>query len=160
MVDRRTVIALPMMVLLGWGCRRPSPPAVPDAPRRLAAPRPPAPPFAHPLFAGHGEEPPATADCSRAALSRLAERVRSVERTLRPRAHADAARWLQETRDELIPRAAACVGRDGPLDIPWEMLHSAILSLEICADARQTTDERLQRCRRAVDVAARAQRGG
>ncbi len=151
---------LSMTVLLGWDCRRVPPPSASDAPRELQASRPPALPFTHPLFSGHREEPVATADCSRTALSRLAERVRSVETTVRTRAYVDTDRQLQETRNELIPRAAACVGRDGPLDVPWEMLHSAILSLEICADARQRADERAQRCRRALDIAGRAERGG
>jgi hypothetical protein len=161
-MDRRySLIVLFMTVLAAWGCRRAPLPAASEASPRLAPPRPPpTPPFTHPILVGRREEPGAAADCSRAALSRLAERVRSVDKTLRIRPHADTGRWLQETRKELIPRAAACVGRDGPLDIPWEMLHSAILSLEICADARQNADERIQRCRRAVDVAGRAEHGG
>jgi hypothetical protein len=125
-------------------------------PSRRAAP----PPFTHPLFAGRRQEPAAAADCSRAALSRLAERVRSIDRELGPATYAGAERSLRETREELIPRAAACVGQDGPLDVPWEMLHSAALSLEICTDARQSTEERTRRCRRAVDVAGRAEQGG
>jgi hypothetical protein len=40
------------------------------------------------------------------------------------------------------------------------MLHSAILSLEICADARQKPDERVRRCRRALEIAGRAERAG
>jgi hypothetical protein len=112
------------------------------------------------LFAGRRQEPAVAADCSRAALSRLAERVRSIERELGPATYAGAERSFRETREELIPRAAACVGQDGPLDVPWEMVHSATLSLEICTDARQSTEERARRCRRAVDVAGRAEPGG
>ncbi len=160
----RAVVALSTLAVLA-SCHRhgpaPAAPAPPAASVQAAASRPAASlPFTHPLFAGSREEPLATADCSRTALSRLAEQVRSTEKTLQPRVNADADRWLQQTRNELIPRAAACVGHDGPLDVPWEMLHSATLSLEICADARQRADERAQRCRRALDIAARAARGG
>lgn len=100
------------------------------------------------------------ADCSRGALTRLSERLRIVAHDLWQGRRRDPDPWLRETRDELLPRAAACVGHDGPLDVPWEMLHSAILSLEICADARQQPGERAQRCRRALDIARRADRGG
>jgi hypothetical protein len=161
MNPRRVVIALSTLAVLG-GCHRHGPdPATLAAPSQLATPRRTTPPpFTHPLFAGRRDEPAAATDCSRAALSRLAQRVRSIERELAPRAHARADRWLQETRDQIIPRAAACVGHDGPLDVPWEMLHSATLSLEICADARHPADERVARCRRALDIAGRAERGG
>jgi hypothetical protein len=117
----------------------------------------PPPSFTHPLFAGQPAEV-ATADCSRAALTRLVERVLVVDRVLMSR-RPDTGSLLQETRNELLPLAAGCVGHDGPLDVPWEMLHSAILSLEICADVGQPHDERVQRCRRARDIARRADRG-
>jgi hypothetical protein len=108
--------------------------------------------FTHPLFAGMRAEP-VTADCSRTALVRLAERVRTVEGDV-----GDVG--LLETRNELLPHAASCVGHDTPLDVPWEMLHSAILSLEICTDARQKPGERATRCRRALEIAGRAEQGG
>ncbi len=153
--QRLAAAAITFAALATHCSRAPSgtPPA-PAAPARRPAP----PPFTHPLFAGQPAEV-VTADCSRAALTRLAERVRVVDRVLVGR-RPDTGSLLEETRNELLPGAAACVGHDGPLDVPWEMLHSAILSLEICADVGQPRDERMQRCRRARDIAARADRGG
>ena len=149
-----------LIAAVAAACRRTParpPVAAPTAPaHRAVAP----PPFTHPLFAGRQVVEAAQADCSRRALTQLSERLRIVAHDLSQRRRQDSEPWLRETRDELLPRAAACVGHDGPLDVPWEMLHSAILSLEICADARQQADERVQRCRRALDIAQRADRGG
>jgi hypothetical protein len=160
------LVALVGVAALAAGCRRtplapPAPPPVttPIARRPHLAP----PPFTHPLFAGRVAEP-IVADCSRATLTRLVERVRTVDKNLQKdlQRHrtADRDAGLDETRSELLPQAASCVGHDTPLDVPWEMLHSAILSLEICADARQKPDERVRRCRRALEIAGRAERGG
>lgn len=150
------VVMWSTMAILAAGCRRAPPPPASDGLRRPTRPSPTGQlPFTHPFLAGRREEP-ASADCSHAALSRLVERVRSIESALPPGAEARNEPGLRETRDELIPQAAACVGHDGPLDVPWEMLHSATLSLEICTDVSQQPDERAQRCRRALDISQRA----
>ncbi len=91
-------------------CRRTPPPTPVAAPTALAHRAVAPPPFTHPPFAGRQGVDAVTADCSRGALARLSERLRILAHDLSQGRRQDPDPWLWETRDELLPRAAACVG--------------------------------------------------
>jgi hypothetical protein len=100
------------------------------------------------------------ADCARRALLAVTEELRDIEATAGRRCPSPrAAETARDVRERLLPRAGACVGQDGPLDVEWAMAHSAVLSLAVCLDCARPADERVARCRRARDIAARAAGG-
>ena len=128
----------------------------------------PEPAFTHPLLAGATTEA-VREDCSKRALGVVMERVRRLELaaplatagkrgskpTCPPVAAADVGSL---ERGELLGRIGACVARDGPFDVEWAMVHSAMLSLGLCLDCRQEPAERGARCGRARDVLDRIDR--
>jgi hypothetical protein len=153
----------------GLGCRREAPPAPPTAPP--ARPSPPAQPaFTHPLLAGASTDA-VREDCSKRALATVLERLRAAAGQPPSTAPAAVPRprkrpspgcgdvEAREVREALLPRVAACVGRDGPLDVEWAMASSATLSLGVCLDCRRSPGERGSRCGRVRDLVSRIEGG-
>jgi hypothetical protein len=151
-----------LLAVIALGCRREAPPPASQAPAPRPAPPAPA-AFTHPLLAGASTET-VREDCSKRGLATVLERLRAAAG--QPPSQAPPAgpgprkRPLPdcggvEVRVGLLPRVAACVGRDGPLDAEWAMAHSATLSLGICLDCSQGRGERAARCGRARELGSR-----
>jgi hypothetical protein len=163
-VSARTLPIALLAVGLGLGlcCRREAPPRASPAPAPRPAPPAPA-AFTHPLLAGASTET-VREDCSNRGLATVLERQRAAAG--QPPAQASPAGPHPrksslpdcgdfQVRESLLPRVAACVGRDGPFDVEWAVAQSATLSLGICLDCGQGRRERAARCERARELASR-----
>ena len=161
---RRTGLATGLVVLLAVliasRLHHPHPPA-----HAVARPKPPA-EFVHPIFASAPvvhSAPPACRGRDLHDVARLLRRLgKDTAGAVKTTAAADGApaacraepqnRKSAALLDVLTRDASGCVARDSELDSQWNMVQSALVALDACADCTHPRGARLTSCQRVTEL--------
>ena len=155
-------LAVLLAVLIASRLHHPHPAARPKAPTE----------FVHPIFASPPVVRPAPPACRSRDLHDVARLLRQLGKdtagAVKTRGAADGApaacRAEQQNRksaallDVLTQDASGCVARDSELDSQWNMVQSALVALDVCADCTHPRAARLTSCQRVTELCDAAEK--
>jgi hypothetical protein len=136
------------------------------APRRRAPPAP----YVHPIVPTPPVVNPPPPNCRARDLQGATEAVRQLRdnaaaaatsaRKAAPRTCRDepATRAMEARIDMIGQSVSGCVARDAELDSAWNLVQSAVLALQGCADCAGERAAREKGCARAAELIAQAEK--